>query len=87
MSYYTCTEDGNDFWGEADLIEHLRKRHYADFIRRPGSLGAMDSHGHVWYCFACVRPVSDHRSFDSDRAMLNHLRDCHGNLTAFVHEQ
>ncbi|CAK45808.1 hypothetical protein M747DRAFT_327007 [Aspergillus niger ATCC 13496] len=47
MTYYTCTEDGNAFWADADLIEHLRKQHHAKFIRRPGRPGIMDGHGHI----------------------------------------
>ncbi|RDH27272.1 hypothetical protein BDQ94DRAFT_163738 [Aspergillus welwitschiae] len=86
MSYHICTEDGNEFWADADLIEHLRKQHYANFIRRPGRLGIMDNHGHIWYCFECERSTSDHRSFNSDRAMLSHLKDCHRDLTASVCE-
>ncbi|PWY83693.1 hypothetical protein BO94DRAFT_536383 [Aspergillus sclerotioniger CBS 115572] len=86
MPYYTCTQDNNDFTREADLIEHIRHHHYADFIRRPGYPGIEDSHGHMWYCFECDRPTSDHRSFDSDRAMLNHLRSCHGYFTDSSYE-
>lgn len=86
MTYYTCTEDGNAFWADADLIEHLRKQHHAKFIRRPGRPGIMDGHGHIWYCFKYERSTSDHRSFNSDGAMLNHLKHCHRDLTASVCE-
>lgn len=37
-----------------------------------------NGHGHMWYCFGCEgRKGQDHRSFDSDEAMLNHLRTKH----------
>lgn len=59
------------------LIEHLRRVHHLGFIGRPGALGATDSHGHMWYCFECESDIKDHRSFDSDKAMWNHLQQRH----------
>lgn len=85
MEYYTCIDDGNQFWGAADLIEHIRK-HHASFIGRPGHPGIADSYGHIWYCFNCERSLKDHRSFNSDKAMLDHLKQCHGDIVAFTHE-
>ncbi|KAL4778454.1 hypothetical protein BJX76DRAFT_343143 [Aspergillus varians] len=77
MVRHMCTEHGDDFWGLDKAIEHLR-RHHASFIRRPGRLGAADSHGHIWYCMDCEsRYLNDHRSFDSDGAMWKHLTACH----------
>ena len=85
MEYYTCTDDGNEFWSAADLIEHIRK-HYASFIGRPGCPGITDSHGHIWYCFDCEQSLKDHRSFDSDKAMLDHFKQCHGDIMSFTCE-
>ena len=76
MVPYTCMDHGEAFMGEAGVIEHLRGSH-TDFIKRPGRLGTTDSHGHIWYCFECEGPLNDHRSYDSDIAMLNHLNQCH----------
>jgi hypothetical protein len=75
---YTCTEHGEDFWVMDEAIEHLR-RYHASFIRRPERLRAADSHGHIWYCIDCeYRNLNNHRSFDSHKAMWNHLQCRHG---------
>ena len=71
--YYCATE----FDLLEDAIEHVRKHHFSG-IRRPGAIGNKDSHGHIWYCFDCDTGLKDHRSFDSDEAMLAHLNDVHG---------
>ena len=65
--------------GEA--IEHLRRYHHQSFIKGPNKLGIPDSHGNYWYCFhskcSYNKSGKDHRSFRSDRAMWDHLCDCH----------
>ena len=80
MELYTCTEHDQDFRTLADVLEHLRKRH-ASLIRRPASLGIPDSHGHLWYCFYCESDFNDHRSYNSDKAMFDHLRRRHSDVT------
>lgn len=68
---------GLDLYGLGEVIEHLRSKHLS-FIRRPNALGFSDSHGHVWYCFHCESKTgNDHRSFQSDKAMWDHLNDRH----------
>jgi hypothetical protein len=72
-----CRED-LDLHSLGETIEHLRKKHRLSFIRRPGSLGTSDSHGHVWYCFDCeTKAGKNHRSFQSNKAMWDHLNDHH----------
>ena len=57
-----------------DIGKHLRKYHRLD-IR----LAESDSHGHSWYCFSCnSKSGKNHRSFDSDQALFDHLRTVHG---------
>jgi hypothetical protein len=79
---YTCNdqlcEDDQDLDGLDEVIEHLRTKHKLAFIQRPNKLGTSDGHGHVWYCFQCeTNAGKDHRSFQSDAAMWDHLNDCH----------
>jgi hypothetical protein len=57
-------------------VELLREEGVCD-VRRPARLGEPDAHGHTWYCFSCNGCAKDHKSFDSGRAMLDHLRDEH----------
>ncbi|KAE8346203.1 hypothetical protein BDV24DRAFT_124458 [Aspergillus arachidicola] len=80
MKPYTCTQHDQDLWTQADVNEHLRK-HHAGFIWRPASLGIPDSHGHLWYCFGCESQFNDHRSYNSDNAMFDHLRQRHADVT------
>ena len=58
-----------------ELLHTFRARFR--FIRR--SLQHVDRHGHRWYCFhtKCRLAHKDHRSFDTHRAMLDHVMDCH----------
>ena len=81
MEDYTCMECGKQMYCTEDVIEHLRKKKcfkYAPVdIRRPNALGEEDSHGNVWYCFSCTTSRKDHRSFQSEEAMLQHLMACH----------
>ena len=72
----SCWNCANIFDDLADAIEHIRKYHGIN-IGRPGAVGCSDSHGHQWFCFDCETAFKDHRSFNSDRAMLQHLTDCH----------
>eukprot|EP01084_Bolivina_argentea_P067176 122397_1 len=57
-------------------IEKLRID-YPHSIKRPSAVGMADSHGHIWYCFACETIVNYHRSFDTHQAMYNHLKSNH----------
>ena len=58
-----------------EVIEHVRGFHTLHRIQRPGALGQPDSHGHVWYCSRCGNAMGkDHRSFNSDSAMWQHLQ-------------
>lgn len=86
MYLLTCLEHGNEFIGIREAIEHIRAKHVG-FIRRPGRPGECDTHGHTWYCFDCEsRAFSDHRSYDSDRAMWNHLKDRHIGIFDYIVE-
>jgi hypothetical protein len=70
-----------DFAGLQEVIEHLRGCHVS-FIGRPGSPGQVDGHGHMWYCFDCDScTFSNHRSYDSDKAMWDHLNQNHDAIT------
>ncbi|KAE8135277.1 hypothetical protein BDV38DRAFT_252924 [Aspergillus pseudotamarii] len=80
MKPYACTEHDQGFWTQADVNEHLRKQH-TSFIKRPARLGIPDSHGHLWYCFGCESQFNDHRSYGSDKAMFDHLRRSHSDVT------
>lgn len=82
-SVLSCGSCGDVFGDLGDAIEHYRKTHDTSHnVKRPSAVGDADSHGHVWYCFCtpCSKNGKDHRSFDSDEAMLDHLlslhRDC-----------
>ncbi|PMD59024.1 uncharacterized protein K444DRAFT_613812 [Hyaloscypha bicolor E] len=79
---YACKdqlcEDYQDLHSLGEIIKHLRTKHKLSFIRRPQSLGISDSHGHVWYCFHYeTKRGKDHRSFQSDKAIWDHLNDRH----------
>ena len=80
---HECTWCATTFFDLGDAIEHLRKKHM-HFIGRPGAVGSSDGHGHIWYCKGCDTDFKDHRSFNSDEAMLAHLRDRH--VDSLVHE-
>ena len=62
-----------------DLIERTRKKWMKQTIKRPGTVGTMDEHGHMWYCFdeKCQPAHKNHRSFNSHKAMLQHLNARH----------
>ena len=74
MVYLDCCHAFLDRGDDDDEVEHFRrcKRCNVD-IRRPGSVGCEDSHGHVWYCFSCERFHKDHLSFNDSRSFLDHL--------------
>ena len=76
MDTYNCIEHHQDFDSLANMVEHVR-RYHASFIIRHGRLGSLDNHGHMWYCFGCYRPLSDHRSYNSHGAMWDHLIASH----------
>lgn len=60
------------------VVEHLRGTHGYRFFSRPHALGTPDSHGHLWWCYGCDgRSGNDHRSYNSGRAMWDHLNRCH----------
>lgn len=65
--------------GLGEVIEHLRDKHgLKRYITRPSALGNTDSHEHVWYCDQCDdRTGKGHKSFDSHRAMWQHLQSRH----------
>jgi hypothetical protein len=85
MDNYYCTEHNRDFDSLANMVEHIR-RYHASFIIRHGRLGSLDTHNHMWYCFGCDRPLSDHRSYDSHKALWDHLKMSHENVVeAIVH--
>ncbi|KAL3474740.1 hypothetical protein BJX99DRAFT_174402 [Aspergillus californicus] len=77
-TYETYETHDNNYGKLSDAIEKIRKK-YPDVVRRPGRVGDVDSHGHMWYCFYCQRGVMmrQHRSYDSHRAMWDHLRLSH----------
>ena len=79
---YDCTnqlcEYGQYLCGPGEAIEHLREKHKLLFIRRPQRPGTPDTHGNIWYCYACETKMGkDHRSFQSDGAMWRLLNHCH----------
>jgi hypothetical protein len=78
---YSCNDQGckgSFLFDLGDVIDHLRFRHSMPFICRPHGSGTPDGHGNLWYCFQCnTKPGRDHRSFQSDEAMWNHLHACH----------
>ena len=82
---YFCKDNICDTRGRSHLgnhgeaIEHLRRYHRQSFIKRPNKVGVPDDHGNYWYCMKCSvnKTGKHHRSFRSDRAMWNHLCDCH----------
>jgi hypothetical protein len=76
MDNYNCTKHNQDFDSLANMVEHVR-RYHASFIIRHGRLGSLDTHGHMWYCFACDRPFSHHRSYDTHKALWDHLKASH----------
>ena len=81
MQMYDCKDCSKvctdaEFQSEYDLAKHLRKHHGVDIHT---SSYETDSHGHSWYCFSCnSKSGKDHRSFDSDQALFDHLRTVHG---------
>jgi hypothetical protein len=70
-----------DLDGLDEVIEHIRSIHKLSYlIRRQNAVGVPDNHGHLWYCFhpwCGARTEKGHKSFDSHKAMWNHLNDCH----------
>ncbi|UZP38737.1 hypothetical protein NXS19_006553 [Fusarium pseudograminearum] len=64
----TCGEHGREIIDKGEAIEHLRAMHVT-FIRRAGSLGQTDAHGHCWYCKECDTDWKDHRSFNSNEVI------------------
>ena len=80
VQMYYCkdcsTVDTDAEFHSYDLAKHLRKHHGVD-IHTTSYIS--DSHGHSWYCFSCnSKSRKNHRSFDSDQALFDHLRTVHG---------
>lgn len=81
---YTCNDricrDSEVLYDVGEVIEHLRRKHKLLFSRQRG-LGSPDRHGHIWYCFYCkTKTGKNHRSFDSHKAMWDHLNDRHDDM-------
>ena len=88
--YYTCgcvkmrtdcgplmIEEQLKFDEMFSLCKHIRKEHGLD-VRWNGEYN-LDAHGHCGYCFTCEgrNNNKDHRSFDSEGALLDHIRSSH----------
>jgi hypothetical protein len=56
------------------MIEHLRRKHGLKSKIRPANNGC-DAYGHEWYCFGCPKDFKDHRSFNSDASVMQHIYD------------
>lgn len=80
-----CTENAEDMVDFQDVIEHIR-RYHVSFIGRPGRPAQTDAHGHIWYCFGCnpSRSLNDHRSYDSDESIWDHLKRNHGTIIGCI---
>ena len=78
--YNVVDEKKYRFDTRKEMAKHLRKEHNID-VRV-----CNDSHGHEYYCMSCGSRFNDHRSFNSDQAMMNHVKDQHGvRLTCSYH--
>ncbi|KAF2210294.1 hypothetical protein CERZMDRAFT_121893 [Cercospora zeae-maydis SCOH1-5] len=78
---FSCTDETCQWFYTEDLgevLDHIRSTHRNGFVKRPSALGTPDSHGHRWYCFRCIGKLGkDHKSFDTHRAMWDHLNAAH----------
>ena len=88
--YYTCgcVKSKKDFWEEIEeplkfyemfsLCKHIRRHHGLD-VRFSGEEN-LDAHGHCAYCFKCEgqKTNKNHRSFNSEGALLDHIDAMHG---------
>ena len=84
MTALTCTQHPQYLSDLQEAIEHIRVYHLSS-ITRPGRPGTVDTHGHMWYCWACEsRSLKDHRSFDANEAMWEHLRSRHCDIAACI---
>ena len=56
------------------LFKHVRREHNLN-VQFVGE----DAHGHCGYCFhpTCALPHKNHRSFDTEGALLQHISDKH----------
>jgi len=81
MEEYTCTECSKHMNSMEEVAKHLRRNktkcNYVDVRASVGGPGRADNHNHVWYCFSCEKDWKDHRSFNSSKALFQHLKDCH----------
>ena len=82
---YGCPEDDRlTFDSLFDLCKHLRRKHYLDVCF---SGEDADAHGHCAYCFKCEgKNGKDHRSFDSEDALLSHIRIKHNSSVVEIKE-
>jgi hypothetical protein len=77
---YYCQGQGCDYgpYQLDETIEYIRSKHQLYFIQRPNKVGVPDLHGHLWYCFKCdTRMGKGHRSYQTHKAMWDHLNHCH----------
>ena len=86
MEQYTCKQCSNHMNSMQDVAKHLRKECIDRIdIRAFGRPGQRDTHGHLWYCFSCEIDWKDHRSFNSNVALLQHLSACHNDMISRGH--
>ena len=71
---FKCKEQ--EFQREKDLLRFMRKEEQVD-VRC--AIGGLDRHNHKYYCMSCDSNRNDknHRSFDSEQAIVDHCRDKH----------
>ena len=81
---YVCPEDDRlTFYDLCSLCKHLRRKHFLD-VRY---CGMEDAHGHCAYCFKCEgKNGKDHRSFDSEDALLSHIQTKHDSSVVEIKE-
>jgi len=74
MYKYKC--DDKEFWLEKDLFRYMRQECRVDVRAAPFG---RDSHNHMYYCMSCEsnNGYRNHRSFDSEQAIVDHCRDRH----------
>ena len=74
MQRFKC--DDQEFDREQDLLRFIRTKKNVD-VRWAD--GGVDRHNHMYYCMSCAsnRDDKNHRSFDSEQAIVDHCRDKH----------
>jgi len=66
--------EDKEYYSELQLWRHMRKEYNVDVRLAPNG---QDSHGHMYYCMSCTSGYKDHKSFDSEQAITDHVRDVH----------